>query len=231
MPGPPIDSLALLARMDIYLIDQLLRGRIAQGCRILDAGCGRGRNIAYFMARGFEVWGVDTDLSSVEEVRALAAWLQPDLSAENFQCSPVEAVQFEAESFDVVISNAVLHFASDSDQFDRMVEAMWRVVAPGGMLFARLATKIGIEERIAPRSDPGWFDLPDGSSRFLVDETRILETTERLSGVLADPLKTTLVQNLRSMTTWVLNKPVLSEPLDGAGRAPGDKLGPEDEPE
>jgi hypothetical protein len=40
----------------------------------------------------------------------------------------------------------------------------------------------------------------------LVDAALIGSMTARLGGELADPLKTTVVQNQRSMTTWVLRK-------------------------
>lgn len=200
------DSLALVAGMDIYLLDQLLRRRIDPDSRVLDAGCGRGRNLAYFLSRGFPCCGVDSDESMIAETRILVARLAPGLAPDRFRCAPVESTGFESAAFDLVISNAVLHFATDIEHFQRMIGEMWRVLAPGGQLFTRLATTIGIADRVRPRGG-GWFDLPDGSSRFLVGEAEILQTTEKLGGTLADPIKTTLVQNLRSMTTWVLWKP------------------------
>ena len=50
------------------------------------------------------------------------------------------------------------------------------------------------------------FRLPDGSERYLVDEAFLVRLTEELGGQLADPLKTTVVQNQRSMTTWIVRK-------------------------
>ena len=111
-----------------------------------------------------------------------------------------------ADSFaDVVISSAVLHFARDHDHFSAMVAEMWRVLKPAGMLFARLASSIGMESRVQPLSD-GRFLLPDGSQRYLVDEERLLTLTGNLGGRLLDPIKTTIVQNQRCMTTWVVQK-------------------------
>ena len=52
------------------------------------------------------------------------------------------------------------------------------------------------------------FRLPDGSDRYLVDEALLMDLTEELGGKLADPLKTTVVQNQRCMTTWVVRKNV-----------------------
>jgi tellurite methyltransferase len=106
---------------------------------------------------------------------------------------------------DVVLSSAVLHFARDDDQFLAMVRGTWRVLKPGGLLFCRLASSIGLEDRIQ-RVAGRRFLLPDGSERYLVDEALLIRLTEDLGGQLADPLKTTVVQNQRSMTTWAVRK-------------------------
>jgi len=48
--------------------------------------------------------------------------------------------------------------------------------------------------------------LPDGTERYLVDEALLVDLTRRLGGTFLDPLKTTIVQNQRCMTTWVVRK-------------------------
>jgi 2-polyprenyl-3-methyl-5-hydroxy-6-metoxy-1,4-benzoquinol methylase len=192
-------------QIDIYLFDQLLRGRIRAGMRVLDAGCGSGRNLLYLLQSGVEVFATDADAGSIDHVRQLAATLSPALPEANFRVEPVEHMSFRDGFADVVISSAVLHFARDHDQFSAMVAEMWRVLKPAGMLFARLASSIGMESRVRPLSD-GRFLLPDGSERYLVDEERLLTLTEQLSGRLLDPIKTTIVQNQRCMTTWVVQK-------------------------
>lgn len=195
-----------LGEIDIYLLDQILRGRIGPGDRVFDAGCGSGRNLVYLLRSGVDVSATDRNPVAVDEVRALAASLAPALSADRFRQEPVEAASFPDESFTVVISSAVLHFAADDGQFQAMVHSMWRVLAPGGMLFARLATSIGIESQIRPLGNRQ-FALPDGSTRYLADETMLMDLTRQLGGQLLDPLKTTLVQHQRAMTTWVVRKP------------------------
>jgi tellurite methyltransferase len=200
-----IDLEREFGQIDIYLFDQLLRGRIRAGMRILDAGCGSGRNLVYLLQSDVEVFAIDADPGSIAHVRKLAAALSPALPADNFRVEPVEHMTFRDRFADVVICSAVLHFARDHDQFLAMVTEMWRVLKPGGMLFARLASSIGMESRVRPLSD-GRFLLPDGSERYLVDEERLLTLTEQLSGTLLDPIKTTIVQNQRCMTTWVVRK-------------------------
>ena len=192
--------------IDIYLFDQLLRGRVAREARIVDAGCGGGRNLVYLLQAGYDVYGVDADPAAIAAVRRMAPDVNVNVdAAERFRAEPVEAMTFPDAFADVVISSAVLHFSRDEQQFDAMVASMWRVLKPGGMLFARLASTIGIEERVRPLGNSR-FLLPDGSERYLVDEATLMAVTRRLGGSLLDPLKTTVVQDQRSMTTWVIGK-------------------------
>jgi SAM-dependent methyltransferase len=192
--------------IDIYLFDQLLRGRILPGMRIVDAGCGSGRNLVYFLREGYEVWGADENAAAVEAVRRMAAALAPSLPATNFRVEAIESMSFPEESADVVLSSAVLHFARDDEHLARMLEGTWRVLKRGGLFFARLASTIGMDSgRFRPIGGRR-FVLPDGSDRYLVDEPMLMEWTRRLGGEMLDPLKTTVVQNQRCMTTWVLRK-------------------------
>lgn len=193
------------AGLDIYLFDQLLRGRIAPGMRIFDAGCGGGRNVRYLLGAGYEVMGVDRNRAAIDAIRALADELAPALPADNFRAEPLEATTFPAACADVAISSAVLHFAADDEEFRAMLEGSWRVLAPGGLFFCRLASTIGMEGRFQPLGGRR-FALPDGTERYLVDAPLLTDLTTELGGALLDPLKTTVVQDLRCMTTWVLRK-------------------------
>ena len=191
--------------IDVYLFDQLLRGRISKGMRVLDAGCGTGRNLVYMLRQGFDLWATDRDPAAVAAARALAAHLFPRLSPDRFGVELVERLPFADQSMDVVISNAVLHFARDDQHFEAMVRDMWRVLAPGGVFFCRLASSIGMADRMQPLGG-NRFLLPDGSERYLVDESRVMTITSQLGGRLLDPLKSTIVQDQRCMTTWVMGR-------------------------
>jgi len=200
-----VDLVAQFGHIDIYLFDQLLRGRISAGMRIVDAGCGGGRNLIFFLKNGFDIFGVDSDSAAVQSLRAIARQLAPEIPESNFRIEPVERMSFTDGFADVVLSSAVLHFARYEEQFQAMVGEMWRVLRPGGMCFARLASNIGMEarvERIAGRR----YLLPDGSERFLVDQEMLVALPRSLGGRLLDPLKTTIVQDERCMTTWVVRK-------------------------
>ena len=199
------DLLEQFGPIDIYLFDQILRGRIGRGMRVLDAGCGSGRNLVYFLREGYEVFGVDADPQGVESTRRLAASLAPGLPAGNFRVENIEEMSFPDDFADVVLSSAVLHFARGDEQFLAMLRGTWRVLKPGGLLFCRLASSIGMEGQMR-RIDGRRYALPDGSERYLVDAELLGKLTAELGGRLLDPLKTTVVQNQRCMTTWVVRK-------------------------
>jgi len=205
MTPPSADLHSAFGDIDIYLFDQLARGRFDGRRRVLDAGCGDGRNLIYLLRHGFDCYGIDRDPAAVAQVRALAARLAPALPAERFVAGELDALPWPDGSMEVVIASAVLHFSRDEPHFARSVREIWRVLAPGGLLFARLASTIGLEATLGPVAGT-WTRLPDGSDRFVVDERMLLDWTDRLGGVLADPIKTTNVQGQRCMTTWCVEK-------------------------
>ncbi|HSL24186.1 MAG TPA: class I SAM-dependent methyltransferase [Vicinamibacterales bacterium] len=191
--------------IDIYLFDQLLKGRFDSRRTILDAGCGIGRNIRWFIRHGFAVHGIDADAAAIGRLRKIAAELAPSLPPAHFIAGDLSILPWRDRTMDAVISSAVLHFARDDTHFADMLQELWRVLRSGGLLFARLASTIGLETRVR------WLNgrrarLPDGSERFLVDEPFLLDWTDQLGARLLEPIKTTNVQNQRCMTTWVIGK-------------------------
>ena len=187
--------------IDIYLFDQLLRGNISKGMTVFDAGCGTGRNIVYLLREGYQVFGVDPDPKAIDAVRRLAPYLPPD----HFRVESIDANSFPDQFADVVIINTVLHFARDDDHFRAMLRGCWRTLKPGGLFFSRLASTIGAERLVRQLHDR-WYAMADGTERYLVDEAMLMQVTRELGAELVDPIKTTVVQDMRSMTTWVMRK-------------------------
>jgi SAM-dependent methyltransferase len=202
------DVLEQFGQIDIYVFDQILRGNITGGMCVVDAGCGYGRNLVYLLREGCRVFAVDRDAKGIEHVRRLSESLKTGLPQENFQVCSIEEMPFEDAIADVVICSAVLHFARDEDQFSAMIAGLWRVLKPGGMLFCRLGSRIGMDFQPVRGHI---FLVGDGSEWFLVDEEMLLDLTDELDAVLMDPLKTTIVQDYRCMTTWVVRKRIKSE--------------------
>lgn len=205
MTEPGVNLQEQFGGIDVYLFDQLLKGRFDPSMRLLDAGCGGGRNLVYFLRGGFDVCGVDISHDAIAHVRSLARALAPSLPAENFRPEPVERMSFADGSFDAVLSSAVLHFARDEAHWLAMLGEMWRVLKPGGILFSRLASSDGVEDSVEHLGGRR-FRLPGGVEWLLADERMMREATDSLRGELAEPLKTVVVHGARSMSVWCMRK-------------------------
>lgn len=184
---------------DIYLIDQILKERFENSNSVLDVGCGKGRNLDYFIANNYQVFGIDANKENID-------WIIKHKQIENnhFKTGLVESIPFQ-NSFDLIICNAVLHFAKNKTHFEDMLFSMWNKLNENGILFIRLASDIGIENLVNPIKN-GIFKLPDGTTRYLVNEKMLMDYTSKLKGTFLEPIKTTNVQNLRCMTTWIIKK-------------------------
>jgi len=198
-------GLNALRNTDIYLIDLILKRYFNPEMKIMDAGCGMGRNIEYFLQAGYDVYGADISEDDVHYIRKRARDINPDLSPENFRLEPVEKMSFEPETMDVVICNTVLHFARNEENFEEMLKGAWNLLKPGGIFFCRLATSIGIAHEIKQIQGRRYL-LPDGSERFLADEKMLRERTATLNARFLEPLKTVHVHGMRCMTNWILKK-------------------------
>jgi len=188
----------VLGDTDIYLIDQIMKGRYEMKDLILDAGCGHGRNLHWFLQNNISIYGVDQDEMAISSLQS-----RHPLLAERFQQSAVEKLPFENQYFHHVISSAVLHFARNTQHFHHMIAEMVRVLQSGGSLFIRMTSDIGIEDKVRSVGD-GVYDIPDGSRRFLLTRQLLTDTMEKYKLSFLEPLKTVNVNDVRCMSTLML---------------------------
>ena len=205
-----------LGGVDIYLIDQLMKGRLAPGSRLLDVGCGGGRNLELFLRHGYEVFAVDRERRAARQTQALSVELGAERPGGWVSQQEASSLGFAPHSFDVVVSSALLHFARDREHFGAMLVEMWRVLAPGGLLFVRLGSTIGVEAVVEPLGG-GLYRLPNGVEWLLVDRAELIAWGDRLGGQAIEPIKTTVVDDQRAMTTWCLTKPSAGSGATGPG--------------
>jgi tellurite methyltransferase len=190
----------VIGATDIYLVDQIMKGRYKKDDTILDAGCGSGRNLHWFIRNKISIYGIDQNEDVIDQVLD-----RYPVMAERFRQSAVEKMPFENDRFDHVISSAVLHFARDTDHFKRMMAEMVRVLKPAGSLFIRMTSDIGIEDRVQMVSH-GVYRIPDGSSRFLLTRTLLADVMRKNGLSFLEPLKTVNVNDVRCMSTVVVVK-------------------------
>ena len=196
----PTSLQELIGNSDIYLLDQIMKSRYNAGDIILDAGCGGGRNLAWFLKNEMNIYGVDKDATPINYLKSV----HPDFD-ENFQIAEIDNLPFENNFFDHLISSAVLHFAKSTLHFKNMMKEMTRVLKPKGSLFIRMASNIGIENKVQIIND-GVYHIPDGSTRFLLTPALLTDFMAENNLSFLERLKTTNVDNIRCMSTLVLTK-------------------------
>jgi ubiquinone/menaquinone biosynthesis C-methylase UbiE len=191
----------LLGETDIYLIDQLMKGRYKPDDKILDAGCGNGRNMQWFIENNYSIFGIDNN----EEAISMLKNKYPELPPDRFTVSALESTLFQGNYFDHIICSAVLHFANSTVQFNKMMKEMVRILKPGGSLFIRMTSDIGIEDKVKLIAD-GVYNIPDGTKRFLLTKSLLNECMIQNNLSYIEQLKTVNVDNERCMSTLVLQK-------------------------
>ena len=195
----------LLGNIDIYLLDQILKNRFNKSMRILDAGCGEGRNLIYFLNQGYNVYGLDNNPDAIRMLQFVSRSVAPNFPQTQFMTADLEAIPFEDKYFDWVISSAVLHFAKDQANFEVMFSQLCRVLKKGGTLFVRMTSNRGLENEVVAL-DNGQYQLPDGSLRFLLDQTMLDQLIQQYQLTYLEPIKYVVVENQRTMATLVLRK-------------------------
>jgi len=195
----------LLGNIDIYLLDQILKARFEHSRNILDAGCGEGRNLIYFVRNGYNVWGIDKNGDAIQMLKYLIKSINKAYPLDHFSTGDIDNMPYPNDKFDAIISSAVLHFAENKSHFLSMISETVRILKPGGILFARMASDTGMEKLIKPMGD-GKFLLPDGSVRYLLTKKQLHDLMKNFGFEFIEPFKTVIVDNKRCMSTLVLKK-------------------------
>ncbi len=197
----------LLGNVDIYLLDQILKGRFSKEMKILDAGCGEGRNAVYFIQKDYPIFGIDPNELAIQYCRYLAKSLNPEFDALRFQVGCLEAIPFHTEAFNAVICSAVFHFAENVDNFWQMIYEIHRVLKPGGVFWFRMTTAFGGILEQSQELGNGKYLLPDGSERFLFLPAYV-DKLETIGFQFLEPLKTVLIPGQREMGVFLIEKRV-----------------------
>ena len=194
-----------IGNMDIYLLDQLMKGRIDLSTKILDAGCGTGRNCEFFIRNNFDIFGLDINEQAIQNAKEQIVLWNAHFDLERFFIGNLIEIPFPDNEFGFIISSAVLHFSKDRVHFTKLFEELVRVLNPGGILFIRMTTKHTLAHLSQHMQDDVYL-IPDGTTRYLLDldYLKALMTKNKLSFV--DPFKTVNVEDVRTMAVVILRK-------------------------
>lgn len=118
---------------DIGKIAALFKKRKVK--KVLDLGCGGGRNLLYLAKKGFELYGLD---SSEEGVKMTKDSLDKEnLKAELIVGDAFKKLPYETGFFDAVMSIQVLEHAKLKD-IKNAIEEIKRILKPSGLIFITL---------------------------------------------------------------------------------------------
>ena len=189
----PAQLHAWLDDVEPYWLYLMLRGKVRPGMRLLDAGCGMGRNLLYPLRIGVEGYGVDISEADINHLRQRTDL--PDVTPDRFRVESIASLSFPDHFFDAVLCCDVLHFAEDTSHFRRMVAGLYRVLKPNGLCYTRLFTTVGLQAPFPLRAP----FQPDG---------QLLEEVAAAHGALpVDELQTLLTPGKSSQTYWNWQKP------------------------
>ncbi len=124
-----------LGKVDIYLLDQVMKNRYVLNDSILDVGCGNGRNLSFLHRLGFNVSGCDRDELIIQS-------LKKDYPNIELKSALVEDLPYTYNSFNHLICNAVLHFANSHQHFKQMIDELHRVVKNRSSIITKLSVNV-----------------------------------------------------------------------------------------
>jgi len=193
-----------LGNMDMHLLDQVLKGKFTPGIRILDAGCGEGRNLIYFLKNGYDVYALDQDSTAIKMARMQATTLGVNVESNRFVIGNLAALPFEDDLFEATVSANVLHLAADEATFYRWFQELIRVTAPNGHLFIKMMALKGIAPP-EPKGN-GLYKLPDDSVRLLFTDSILKEIEHMEEVTFTDSLRYEIIPVQGSWVFMIIRK-------------------------
>jgi SAM-dependent methyltransferase len=186
------------------------RARYPRTPRLLDLGCGAGRNAVPLAQQGWEVIGVDTSAPMLAAASARVSTLQGD-GRVRLAYATMSALPFSSEAFDFVIAHGIWNLATTDEEFRRALHEGARVARPGAALFVFTFSRNTLPPSSATVADESLiFDGFSGSPQcFLTAEQLVSELAA--VGFHPDPGVPLTEHNRRVMPRLTSSAPVIYE--------------------
>lgn len=181
----PEDINKAFGNIDLFLLDQLLKGNFNNRKILLDAGCGEGRNLKYFITRGLEVYGIDTSPAAIRMAGLIYR------KGAIFKEAGIEDQPFSENFFEAILCINVLHHCRNEEQFIKMWDTLINMLKPGGILFIRTLIKA---------------EKPTEEDLFLLSEQLLEKLISKCRLRWIEPLKKEVMNDGKALGVLVLTK-------------------------
>lgn len=152
---------------------------LLEGCRVLDLGCGSGRDVyvlAQLVGRTGEVIGVDMTPEQLAVAEQHRAWHAKQFGYANVRflegyIEKLDALSLEPGSFDVIVSNCVVNLSPDKDA---VLRGVYRLLKNGGEFYF---SDVYADRRVpdAVRNDPVLYGECLGGALYWNDFLRLAQ--------------------------------------------------------
>jgi len=194
-----------LGNADLILIDQILKNRFHKQMKILDAGCGEGRNMVYFIKNDFRIYGIDANVDAIRLAKLYCRSLNNTFEVENIQNFAIEQNPFPDHFFDAIICLNVLHSAKNQNDFFLWFEQLFRMLHSRGFLLLSLQSQIGVSQN-HQQDDPNGRNNMGNENFYLLTENVLQEILKLDFLKTIENTKTILIDNKKSHTYLFLER-------------------------
>jgi len=194
----------MINKLDPFLCDQILKNNINKSQIVLDAGCGKGDHLFYFLKNEFDIYAIDGDASAIQQL-SQTFQIEGVTIEDRLHMQHIENMTFSSRFFDVVYCLDVLHLAQDQAHLEKMLNELWRVLKYGGMLFIKMYSIIGLADQVKNRGG-GRYQFHHGLEFFNMNESFFNHWMDQHHAVCVEPVKTIITGKFAASTYYVLSK-------------------------
>ena len=148
--------------------------------RVLDLGCGAGRNLVYLSKKGFDMYGTDY---APEGLKIIKEKLKKEKTSCRLKLGNIfNKLPYENDFFDAIISVQVLQHGK-VNEIKKAIKEIKRVLKPEGLIFITLSGRISkgkvrdylikTAKKIAPRTYVPTKGNEDGLTHFIYNKKLI----------------------------------------------------------
>lgn len=118
--------------------------------KIVDLGCGEGRDTLYLASQGYEVTGVDVSKSALDKARERAK--QHELQVKFVETDVIFLRTMTDNTFDLAMNMGCLHMLTDQVQRNNHIQRVFEILKPGGHFLV---------DHCQDHWGKGFFSIPD----------------------------------------------------------------------